>query len=497
MPRCTLAVSRLVRLSLAFVALIVLPLVAYAHGVLKSSEPAKGEHLSAAPRELRLTFNEPVEVAVAGLQLVAPDSSLVMLSPLRHGGDSAQVIVADVVSPLVAGTYTVRWRVTGRDGHPVRGSFSFTIAPGASGLAASGAASPTATTADAHSAGHGPGGTTAAPADSAGPHHSPVSLPQGEGFGAESPLFAVVRALTYLGILGVLGAVIFRLFVLSRVARVARVGGNAGGAEQLVASASSPVAAFAMTMAAGLLVAAALRLYAQSYAMHGPGDALNAALVSSMVIKTVWGWGWLLQVAATLVVLGAVWRARRTSPTGWTVAALAALVLAVTPALSGHAVSTPGLAWLAVPNDTLHVIGAGGWLGTLLTLVVVGLPVAMRLDAGLRGRAVADLVNAFSPLALTFAGMVVVTGAVSAWLHLGSLSALWGSEYGRVLTLKLIALVPVLALGAYNWRRVRPTLGADTASRRITRSAAAELAVGAIVLAVTAVLVATPVEGGR
>jgi hypothetical protein len=49
----------------------------------------------------------------------------------------------------------------------------------------------------------------------------------------------------------------------------------------------------------------------------------------------------------------------------------------------------------------------------------------------------------------------------------------------------------VLAAGAYNFRGVLPALGTDDATRHLRRSAGLELSIGAVVLLVTAVLVAT------
>ena len=73
-----------------------------------------------------------------------------------------------------------------------------------------------------------------------------------------------------------------------------------------------------------------------------------------------------------------------------------------------------------------------------------------------------------------------------------SVSALWQSEYGRTLLLKLGILSVVAGTGAYNWLRVKPALGSIEGAVRIRRSATLELAVGVLVLVVTAVLVATP-----
>ena len=124
--------------------------------------------------------------------------------------------------------------------------------------------------------------------------------------------------------------------------------------------------------------------------------------------------------------------------------------------------------------------------------MTIGIPVALRLAERERGPAVAELVNAFSPTALLFAGTIVTTGVFAAWLHLGAVRALWETTYGKTLLVKLAVLSVVAATGAYNWLRVRPALGDAEGARRVRRSAAVELAVGLVVLAVTAVLVATP-----
>ena len=116
----------------------------------------------------------------------------------------------------------------------------------------------------------------------------------------------------------------------------------------------------------------------------------------------------------------------------------------------------------------------------------------MRLAEDDRGPAVADLIHAFSPTALAFAGISATTGVFAAWLHLGDVSALWQTDYGRTLLVKLAILSLVAGTGAYNWLRVKPTLGTATSVTRIRRSARIELVVGAFVVIVTSVLVATP-----
>ena len=143
----------------------------------------------------------------------------------------------------------------------------------------------------------------------------------------------------------------------------------------------------------------------------------------------------------------------------------------------------------------LHVCAACAWIGGLMALLFASFPWlhGRRSSASMSsGTLVAGLVRAFHPVALTCAVTVVLTGFLASWLRLPALPSLWESAYGRVLLVKLGLVAIVVVFGALNWRRMLPVLGDDPAARRITRTARAELTFAALVLAVTAVLVSTP-----
>ena len=447
----------------------------HAHGALQRAVPAQNARVATIPRELRLTFTEPVIPGFAAIELLGPSNRPVSLGPLTLAADSARVLIAPVTGALEAGTYTVKWRVAGADGHPVRGSYRFTVTPAA--VAAARAVADSAAAVLGRERAQAPPPT----------HHDTTTFPEGAGaFDAESPLYAVVRWVTYMALLGLIGAVAFRYAVLGLMRR------GLGDVDDSVSVPASQRAASLGALCAWLFLAGALlRLVAQAIAMYGAREAADPGSLATLIGGTAWGRGWMLQLAGALVAAVGFARARRVGGT-WRLAAFGALLGAISPALSGHAVASPRWPALAIAADTLHVIGAAGWLGSLAVLLFAGVPTALRLGEHRRGPAVAALVNAFSPTALVFASLVGLTGLFAGWLHLGSLSALWESGYGRTLLLKLAVLSIVVLTGAYNWLRVRPALGDDTGTARLRRSAGIEVAVAVIVVAITAVLVATP-----
>lgn len=170
---------------------------------------------------------------------------------------------------------------------------------------------------------------------------------------------------------------------------------------------------------------------------------------------------------------------------GWTVALVAGLILALRSVATGK--------WTSMVNP-VHELAASLWLGTLLVLVVAGLPAVLRSQFGSerRGAVVAELVARFSPLALGAGGLLGITGVITAWRHLKFVAALWTTSYGYALDLKLAVVAIVFGLGAWNWKRMTPRLGSESAAYELRRSARAELTFAAIVLAITAVLVSLP-----
>ena len=244
--------------------------------------------------------------------------------------------------------------------------------------------------------------------------------------------------------------------------------------------------------AIGLLVSCALRLYLQARAVSDPGLPFDWGSIEPIVRATTWGHGWAWQAGAAIASIGGFALARYLQ-SGWALAWLGAVVSIGAAVLTGHASEHP---WGTVPGVALqavHLLAGAMWLGTLGAIVAIAYP-AVRGDER-RERVLATIVNGYSPVALAGGLVAIGAGVVLAFAYVGSLAALSGSGYGRALLLKVVLLFGVAGTGAYNWRRVRPVMGAEPGAERLRRSATVELALGTLLLAVTAVLVALPAEG--
>ena len=131
------------RLILALTALFVLsPRDAAAHPRLLKAAPAADSRAAVAPKEIVLTFNEPLTLALSRITLLDAKQQVIALDSLRAGPDDSNTLRVKVTGNLAPGRYTVKWQAAGADGHPMRGELTFVVDPVAPGAGAT--PSPTA-----------------------------------------------------------------------------------------------------------------------------------------------------------------------------------------------------------------------------------------------------------------------------------------------------------------------------------------------------------------
>jgi methionine-rich copper-binding protein CopC len=113
--------------SLASAAAIALvPVAAFAHGMLESAVPPAGSTVDTAPEALRLTFNEELETAFSTVKVT--DASGAAVSKEKAKVDASNPRVLTISLPkLSPGTYSVQWTVMTHDSHKTKGTYTFQV----------------------------------------------------------------------------------------------------------------------------------------------------------------------------------------------------------------------------------------------------------------------------------------------------------------------------------------------------------------------------------
>jgi copper transport protein len=483
MTRRTPVPVRLALLLFAFLGLgVAVPAIASAHAVLVATDPRDGDRLTDAPSTVTLQFNETVSIGAGYVRVLQAGGG-----PVDTGDASAtgNTVTVDLRSDLPDASYVVSYRVVSADSHPITGAFAFVVGNGQ--LVAANAAAPT---------------------DSGDP--------------LVTSLLSATRWIGFGGLALGVGVPVFLA--------VCWPAGWADRRSRRLTSAG--LAATALSGALGVL------LQGPYTAGSGVRTLTDPALIATTLGSTP---GLLMALRVVLTgVLAALlvpaWRRAATpAPALLGPAAAAALGLVLTTAGIGHAVAgswTP----LALTATTVHVAAMTVWFGGLVVLL------ALLLRAGVDPEEPVSVLPRWSRLAFGTVAALVVTGVIQSVREVGSVGALVATTYGWVLLVKL-ALV-LLLLGAAGvsraWvqqkvglpsRRVTahafaasskgghvavdqadredddyddewdedpepagPVTGADV--RRLRRSVLVEVAVGAVVLALSAVLVGTaPARG--
>lgn len=199
-----------------------------------------------------------------------------------------------------------------------------------------------------------------------------------------------------------------------------------------------------------LILASASELLARTTEMSG-GTGSFLAAVPAVLKVTHFGKIWIARSAALGLLLLLSFSASGAARSAGLVLAVGT---ALTASLTGHAADRGDLT-LSVFLDWTHVLTASAWAGGLIGLALVVLRGTPDLAAG----ALAAVARRFSRLGGLCLLAVVGSGVYNAWIQLSAVSDLWTTGYGRVLSLKLVAVLTAAGLAAVNRWDILPRLG--------------------------------------
>jgi methionine-rich copper-binding protein CopC len=109
-------------LALAGVAMIAVNVPAFAHAELVSSNPAKNASLATAPKEITLTFSEPV--SPQSITVTGPEGAQWTVGQMTVTG---AVVIAPLKANGPAGQYALTYKVKSDDGDDQTGTVAFTM----------------------------------------------------------------------------------------------------------------------------------------------------------------------------------------------------------------------------------------------------------------------------------------------------------------------------------------------------------------------------------
>jgi copper transport protein len=476
-------------LGIALLSLFALPAAAHAHAVLQSTEPLSGATEKRLPEQIVFRFSEPVEGNFGAIRVFDRNERRVDSGDVFHPGGKSPDLAVRLKPGLTKGSYTATYRVISADSHPVSGGLVF----------AYGKATGTGTTV------------------------SELLSKQGQVGEVTQIAFGVARGVQYTSIALAVGTIFFLIAIwLPTLALVA--GGSQQWREASERFAAGARGVLLLAVLAGVVSGlAGIVLQGATAAGVTFWSALDSEIVQDVLdtrFGTVWGIRILVWLGLGAVLLGALSPARRPvlrpvsvgatglAPSRFGRTALLLLTvplgfMVISPALSGHA-SLEDPSFVLVPANVIHVLSMSVWVGGLVLLLFV-LPRATRvLEAPDRTRLLAATLARFSPIAFAAVIAILVTGLTQSWFQVEEWNNLLDTKFGRSALIKFGLLVgPLMALGAYNQRRLLPRLrraAADGATPGhdgvlLRRSIRTEVALLAVVLGFTAALVSYAPSG--
>ncbi|MEP7286104.1 MAG: CopD family protein [Chloroflexota bacterium] len=389
--------------------------IAQAHVTLLRTDPPAEAVLSAAPSQIKLWFTDPIDPEFSRIDIV--DLNGQRLSKLKIEVDATDPKMIKVAPGAMArNVYTVVWQVTSAvDGHLTSGNFVLYVGMSIGKVA-----------------------------------------PRAAAINTETPPATSSIALRWLNLLAdaiVVGGLGFWLFVWTPTLTTQADSMDAG-------ESAAPFRRIKRFLWIGWIYLGLLFLWSLMQ---------QAILVTStgiaQIITSRFGIVWLQRILLWGILGVAIRQAgqRRTQRPIWWFALAAGGGLLFLDTLDGHSASASILA-PALAADWVHLLAMTLWVGGLITFALV-LGTLRKIDPVRRVRLRAGLIGMFSNLSRIALVALLITGLYASYLHVGSTDALFTTSYGQLLLLKLVIIVPLLGVAAFNFA---------VTQRRLHRAANAE-----------------------
>ncbi len=364
--------------------------------------------MSEAPRDIYLWFDEPVAVEFSTAQLLDASGQAVGEAALRADPADPNVLIASP-PPVPAGIYSLAWKIISAiDNHSTQGTLVFGINQAVEAVARPASA-------------------------------IEVSIP---------PLEVTLRALLYGALALVMGGLLTAGVILNPAAFDPAARSRVESARARSLSLGLAGVLFAIAVGIGTLA------WQTSLLERGTLIDLLAARYGTL---------WLAQQGLLLITGLALIAARRGRGWGWLSAGAALILIALVQALNSHAAALADNTSPAIVANTVHLLAAGAWVGSVLALVVTLLPALRSPQESDRAVALRGW-SRFGILAMLGVGVLAATGLYNTARQVASLDAWISTGYGQALAVKIALFLGIGLAGLINSALLHPRVAAVIAS---------------------------------
>ena len=372
-----------------------------AHAYIKKSTPSENETLSKLPENVTIEFDEPIQPSFHSIEVFDSEGNRVDQKNGHIDTENSSVIECDLNVDLPNGTYRIQWRVVSSDGHPVQGVIPFQIG------------------------------------DKGNNQQSSNINQESKGYTPEWDLLSI-RWLQYVSNACLVGALFFYMFILHK---------------DLVTNlwVKDAVRKIVKVSFLTLTLSIILSLPLQATIESGLpwSEVLNITVLKEMIENTLFGKTWIIQTDGLFLLCISTYlviKKRLDKPILLWMTLILGIGLLLSKSFTSHAAASTNI-FFSIFLDFLHLLSASIWIGSLLTLATL-IPLGKKKESK---TLFIETIKRFSKWGIVLVIILAATGFMSSLSYIPNLRTLVSTDYGRVLSGKIILFLMMIFFAMANF----------------------------------------------
>jgi copper transport protein len=406
--------------------LFALPRMSSAHAYIVKSNPSENQTMSESPNKVTIEFDEIIQATFYSIQVFNMKGIQVSNGNGKINPNNTKILETNIKKELPKGIYSIKWRVVSSDGHPIDGVIPFQIGDGSKNQA--------------------------------------LQTSKTSGYVPQFDLI-LIRWIQYISGAMFVGLCFFYLTVFPK--------------ENLQGTAIEKRYKRIINIAfifLWLSILFSLPLQTTIQANVSWLDTFDLSLLRTMATETLFGKVWMVEMIILIILLITI---KRNKKSLWWISFVLGACLFLAKAILSHAVSTKDLL-VAIEFDFLHLLSASIWIGSLVAMAIL-LPLKKNEDSKIHFQ---QTIRRFSPWGKVCVILLLISGVYLSLKYVPTFHALFNTNYGRVLTVKIGLFTLMLFLAWLNSLKRR--------QGEIQITLWSELATGIIVLGLAVILTNLP-----